>query len=86
MRQYQYLILRYVHNYSTEEFVNIGILMWLPEERRFLHEISEKYSLLSSFFINFDGPGYRKMIRHIKAKLRGAPEQNIDQVRSQVCP
>ena len=51
MSKYQYVILRYVHNVSTEEFVNIGVVMWLPEERRLLHSISEKYSRLSCFFL-----------------------------------
>lgn len=82
MRQYQYLILRYVQNVSTEEFVNIGILMWLPEERRFLHQISEKYSRLSSFFADFDGNGYRKMVRHLNSKLRAMGTQSLEQVRT----
>jgi hypothetical protein len=82
MTQYQYLILRYVHNASTEEFVNIGILMWLPEQGRLLHDISEKYTRLSNFFEGFDGANYRNMIRHLKAKLRGAEEQTYDRIQS----
>jgi hypothetical protein len=67
---YEYLIIRYVHNVSTEEFVNIGILLWAPQERRMYHQISERYSRLSMFFDGFNGYGYRAMIRNLKGKCR----------------
>src|SRR5205807_9393610 len=73
--------LRYVHNVSTEEFVNIGVLMWLPEDGQFLHELSEKYSRLSNFFEGFDGTGYRNMVRHIKARLGAAKKQDHVQIK-----
>lgn len=80
MSKYQYVILRYVHNVSTEEFVNIGVVMWLPEERRLLHSISEKYSRLSCFFENFNGPGYRRMVRHLSSVFRAAERRPLGEV------
>src|SRR5207302_8220012 len=73
---YQYLILRYVHNISTEEFVNIGILMWLPHEKRVFSEVSERYSRLSCFFEGFDGHKYRNMIRRLQSRLRSAEKSD----------
>jgi hypothetical protein len=82
MKPYQYLILRYVHNVSTEEFANIGILMWLPEEKRILHHISERYARISAFFDSFDGHKYRNMVRHLQAKLREAEKQPLARVQT----
>ena len=82
MKHYQYLILRYVHNVSTEEFANIGILMWLPEERRMLHHVSERYARISAFFDGFDGPRYRNMVRHLRAKLRDVEKMHLARIES----
>lgn len=70
MKPYQFVIIRYVHNLSTEEFVNIGILLWSPRERQMSYLVSERYSRLSNFFEGFNGNHYRSMIRQLKSYLR----------------
>lgn len=76
MSAYQYLIIRYVHNISTEEFVNIGILLWVPEQQRIFHEVTERYSRLSNFFEGFNSNGYRVMIKQLRANLRAVQRNN----------
>lgn len=70
MKAYQFVIIRYVHNLSTEEFVNIGILLWEPRERRVFYLLSERYSRLSNFFEGFNSNGYRSMLRQLKSNMR----------------
>src|ERR1044072_8731193 len=70
MKAYQFVIIRYVHNLSTEEFVNIGILLWEPRERHVFYLLSERYSRLSNFFDGFNSNGYRSMLRQLKSNMR----------------
>lgn len=65
MKSYQFAILRYVNNTSTEEFVNIGIIMWLPADELFLFEINKRYGRISEFYSDFDSMSYRQMITHL---------------------
>jgi hypothetical protein len=65
MTPYQFAILRYVHSAVTEEFVNVGVLLWLPNQQSGEFRANDRYARLSGFFRGFDGPGYRYLIRHL---------------------
>ena len=67
MTSYHFSILRYVHDASTEEFVNIGVAMWMPDRSKLLFRVNERISRLSNFFKDIDGPSYRQMICNIKS-------------------
>jgi hypothetical protein len=71
MTPYHFTLLRYIHDASSEEFANVGVLMWLPEERRLLFRMHERYARLSAFFGNFDGVGYRQMSKALVRRVRG---------------
>lgn len=66
MTSYHFAILRYVHDVSTEEFVNIGVVMWIPEHAQLIFDVNERFGRLSGFFKNIDGPSYRRMVRSLK--------------------
>lgn len=66
MTSYHFAILRYVHDVSTEEFVNIGVVMWIPERFKLLFRVNERSGRLFSFFKNIDKPSYRTMIHNLK--------------------
>ena len=66
MISYHFAILRYVHDVSTEEFANIGVVMWIPEHSKLMFDVSERFRRISSFFKNIDGPNYRQMVRDLK--------------------
>ena len=70
MKSYHFRILRYVHDVSTEEFVNIGVMMWIPERSKLIFDANERFGRLSGFFKNFDGSGYRQMIHNLQRSFR----------------
>lgn len=70
MIPYHFMLLRYVHDASSEEFANVGILMWLPSTRELLFRMHERYARLSAFFKDFDGASYRQMSRAIRQRVR----------------
>jgi Protein of unknown function (DUF3037) len=69
MIPYQFASIRYVHNIATEEFVNIGIVLWTPNERKVHYKISTNYGRLSSFFDGFNSIGYQRMIKEMRRKI-----------------
>ncbi len=78
MKPYQFSLLRYVHNVATEEFVNIGVVMWVPAEKQFLYKLTERYGRLSNFFDGFNSAGYRQMLRELKHRLREAGKKETN--------
>lgn len=66
MKSYHFRILRYVHDVSTEEFVNIGVVMWMPECSQLIFRLNTRFGRLSRFFTNFDGDGYCQMVRNFQ--------------------
>ena len=70
MTSYHFAILRYVHDVSTEEFVNIGVAMWIPDRAKLLFRVNERFGRLSGFFKNIDGPSYRQMVRNLKCSFQ----------------
>lgn len=67
MTSYHFAILRYVHDVSTEEFVNIGVVMWIPERSKLVFRVNERFSRLFSFFKDIDKSSYRKMVLNLKS-------------------
>src|SRR5437868_3934469 len=75
MTPYEFCVIRYVHSLATQEFVNVGVAFWIPNERRFLFHANERYARLSNFFSGFDGPGYRQTIRALVRRMQRAAEE-----------
>jgi Protein of unknown function (DUF3037) len=79
MKPYQYAILRYVNNLSSGEFVNIGLLMWLPNDCKMIYRINHRYRRVSEFFYPFDSSGYQQMMYRVKQRcLQIQKEVNED--------
>lgn len=66
MIPYQAAIVRYRHNVSAGELVNVGVVMWLPTDGRLLFRLNERYGRLASFFKGVDFAGYRQQIRQLR--------------------
>ncbi len=75
MIDYEFAILRYRHNIASGEFVNIGIVMWLPSKAQLLCKIDKHWGRVSEFFQPFDSTGYRRMIQHLQTRFTGTARQ-----------
>lgn len=71
MKPYQFVVLRYVHDVTAGEFVNIGVVLWSPTDG-FFSKVTDRYSRLSAFFPDFDGLAYRALVRHVTRALNQA--------------
>ncbi len=68
-KQYSYTILRYVHDITTEEFINIGVVLYSPEEK-FLNAVcTNKYGRLSRMFFDIEGERFKQVVRHVQDQI-----------------
>jgi len=71
MKAYHATLLRYVHDASSEEFANIGVFMWLPDDKTSMFEMTTRYGRVSEFFGEaFDGDAYRTLVDNLERVLR----------------
>lgn len=66
---YTYTILRYVHDTSTGEFANVGIVLSSPEACYATAILRPTYGRLSKMFPGFDGEHFRTVVRHLQSRL-----------------
>ena len=77
---YTYTILRYVHDTSTGEFVNVGVVL-VSQEANFAEAIlKQAYRRLSKMFPGFDGDHFRSVIRHLQVRLDEIAAQVADEM------
>lgn len=61
---YQYRVLRYRPDHTSEEFANVGIVMYDPKSRHIQTQFVKRYARLSQFFGGISGT---QLIRSLKA-------------------
>lgn len=66
----QYRIIRFVPFSETEEFANIGIVLFCPAKRKFLYKIAPKrFGRITSFFEDLDPMIYKSVIESLKKEF-----------------
>lgn len=75
MKPYQYQVIKYVHDHFTGEYVNVGIVLYSPEERYLDCIITSKYRRITSMFSEADGKWILKVLRDFESKLQRLSEQ-----------
>jgi hypothetical protein len=71
MTRYQYALVKYVHNAASGECVNVGVILFAPEQKRIIVEFNQRYSRISTFFQGaFNGGHYRSMVRHLDREFK----------------
>lgn len=66
---YSYGLVRYVHDVVTEEFVNIGVVLYAPAFKYLRARCTHRYGRASSFFGGVDGHHFRSTVTHVKRVL-----------------
>ncbi len=80
-KQIEYALLRYQHSLSAGELVNIGLVLWVPSSSSLFVEIPLRHNRLSKFISNFDGTGFRSLLKELRdrsklkvTELKGIPD------------
>jgi hypothetical protein len=69
MRTYQYQILRYLHDRSTGEFINIGIVVYSSQEQYLNAKVISKYARITSFFAGANGKLVLRSAKQFKTEV-----------------
>jgi hypothetical protein len=66
---YNFSVLRYVHDPTTQEFVNIGVAVFSAESHYFRAICTPNYGRITHMFQKIDGPRFRQISRHIQERI-----------------
>lgn len=94
---YSTVTLRYVHDVVTGEFVNIGVVVYAPDQRVLEFKFTTSYERLNALFIKIDHAHFRALMRYlsnqfaaisdeIRNSLNLLPVVGIEELVRQVLP
>jgi len=95
--EYSFSVLRYVHDPTTQEFVNIGVAVFSAEAHYLRAICTQKYGRITHLFQEIDGPRFRQISRYLQEQICSAgqsqksalpfePNSSIEQVLARVLP
>jgi hypothetical protein len=68
---YRYTVLRYEHDVRTEEFLNVGVLFWVPEKCWLEFLFTDKTSRLTAAFPGAQADELIRSLKELRSKLAG---------------
>lgn len=66
---FQFAVLRYIHDPVTQEFLNVGVVVYSRESRYLKASVSTQYSRLSDAFLGINGDHYRRLVSYIERQF-----------------
>jgi Protein of unknown function (DUF3037) len=72
---YTYIVLRYVHDTTTREFVNVGVALYSPGARYASALCRTTYTRLARVFPGFNGEHFRSLMRYVQARFEELGER-----------
>jgi hypothetical protein len=63
---FQFAVLRYIHDTLTQEFINVGVVVYSKESRYIKTRVSQRYSRISKAFQGINGQYYRRLVGHVE--------------------
>jgi hypothetical protein len=67
-REYRYVLLRYEHDVRTEEFLNLGVLFWVPSNKELKFRYTENKSRLSAVFPDSNPSEVLQCVKELTAR------------------
>jgi hypothetical protein len=95
MKKYQYQILRYVHDQFTGEFVNLGVVVYSPEDLFLQVSVSQRYSRVTALFPDANGKFVSKLIKNFETSIKRVskelsqlfrPSENLGAITRTILP
>lgn len=77
MNAYSYVLLRYVHDLSTGEFVNVGVVAYEQKSRAIAYRFKHSVSRVTSFFPGVKARNFRQQLRMLERAFSEADQRNL---------
>ena len=75
---YQYRVLRYRPDHTSEEFANVGIVMYDPKSKYIQTKFITRYARLSQFFGGISGTQLMRSLRALEKKIKAIDKELKD--------
>lgn len=72
---YSYVVLRYVHDITTGEFLNVGVALHAPSQRFLGAQCRSTYGRLSKAFPGVNGDHFRGLMRHVQERFEALSQR-----------
>ncbi|MCJ2107007.1 DUF3037 domain-containing protein [Methylobacterium sp. E-041] len=59
---YSYTVLRYIHDVMTGEFINVGVVLYVPAQQRLLHKIRATLGRTKNVFPDLDAHAFKAVM------------------------
>lgn len=66
---YSFVVLRYVHDVMTGEFINVGVALYVPSARYIGGLCNTRYGRITKMFGEIDGDYFRGLMRYIETRF-----------------
>ena len=95
MKSYQYQIIRYIHDYFTGEFVNVGLVCFEPGSSFLKCRVITRYSRISNFFLMANGHYLMSELKQFESQInkigvgirtQGNNFKSLDEITSSILP
>ncbi|MFA7421412.1 MAG: DUF3037 domain-containing protein [Melioribacteraceae bacterium] len=80
MKNYQYQILRYYPDVVAEEFINVGIVFFIPEERKLISKVIESSSRLNALYHGVDSKSVVHLLKNVNGWLNTKGKELLEQL------
>lgn len=81
-KKYLFSTLRFTYDPLTQEFVNVGVVIYVPDEHVLLARCAQQYGRVSKAFgLGVDGPRLRRTLRFIQDKINTLGENLQNSLR-----
>lgn len=77
---YTYIVLRYVHDIATGEFLNVGVALLAPEKRYVNAVCRTSFHRLKLAFPSLDGDSFRSAMRHVTHSFERFQQELLDEL------
>jgi hypothetical protein len=75
--QYSYIVLRYVHDVVTSEFINVGVVMYVPSQSRVMAKTRHTIARLRGVFPDLDRPAFTMMMAGVRRGFRRVAKHKL---------
>ena len=95
MKTFQYQIIKYVHDHFTGEFLNVGIIMYSPENLFLKCRVTNKYKRITNLFPAVNGRWVIRVLRNIQNEVNRTsgtlheifqPSEHLEMVTGKIFP
>ena len=77
---YTYTVLRYVHDTTTGEFVNVGVALHAPKACYASAQCRSTYGRLNKVFPGINADHFKSLMRHIQARFEKMGERLVSEL------